>query len=133
MDMTTRELLGKKLMDAVEEGNDFAKAFLAAEDAQTLQKVLSENGFALTRAEVEEMFEEGRKHILNAGNEAELSEDQLDDVAGGGKIKGTLRFVASCAAGFGYGAFCGICPAAYAGAPYVAGGLAIWTAAGYKK
>lgn len=82
------------------------------------------------------MFADGLNEILKfkeSGPADELSEGQLDDVAGGGFINGTLRLAASSVAAFGYGALCGICPAACAGSPYVAVGLSAWTTAGYVK
>lgn len=132
MENIRKEMLAQQIVAEVNNNEEFAKAFVSAEDAAAVQKVLKENGIEVTLEEVEEIFVDGANGILN--NQAdELAEDQLDDVAGGGAIRGTLRLAVSCAVGFGYGCLCGVCPAAYAGAKYVAGGLAIWTAAGYKK
>lgn len=136
MDQAKKEMLAKKILEAVNENNDFCKAFVAAEDAASLQKVLKSNGFDVTVEDVEAMFAEGLKEILTVKEGAaatELSEDQLDDVAGGGFFRGTLRLVASSAVGFGFGCLCGVCPAAAAATPYVAGGLTAWTTAGYLK
>lgn len=130
-----KQVLAQKLTEAVNENNDFCKAFTQAEDAASLQKVLQANGFEVSVEEVEAMFADGLKEILKIKEEAagaELSEDQLDDVAGGGFVSGTARLAASAAAGFGYGCLCGVCPAAAAWTPYVAGGLTAWTVAGYK-
>ena len=68
-----------------------------------------------------------------SGASDELSEDQLDNIAGGGLIKGIFRTAVSTATAVGFGAFCGICPAATAATPYVAGGLTAWSALGFKK
>lgn len=118
------------------ENNDFCKAFVAAEDATSLQKVLNENGYAISVEDVEAMFADGLKEILKFKDEAEtteLSMEQLDGVAGGGIIRGILRTVASAVAGFGYGCLCGVCPAAASATYYVAGGLTAWSVAGYRK
>lgn len=132
MEMTKKELLVEKITASVNEDQEFYKAIISAPDAATLQTVLKENGFDFTIAEIEECFTDGVTEILNYQAE-ELSENQLDDVAGGGFFRGTARLIVSCGVGFGYGVVCGLCPAASAGAGYVAGGLAIWTACGYKK
>lgn len=136
MEQAKKEMLAQKVMEAVNENNDFCKAFIAAEDAISLQKVLNDNGFDVSKEDVEAIFADGLKEILKVKEVAatsELSEDQLDDVAGGGAIRGTLRTVASAAAGFGFGCLCGVCPAASAATPYVVGGLTAWSTAGYMK
>ena len=125
------ENIKQKITDAAINDLDFFKDFIAAQDAPALQKVLQARGFELTVEEIEDLFSDGVDTILDHNQAEELSEDQLDDVAGGGFLKGTARLIISGGVAFGYGAFCGICPAAYAGAPYVAGGLAAWTTAGY--
>ena len=131
-----KEMLAQKITEAVNENNEFSKAFLAAEDAASLQKVLQDNGMDVTAEELEAMYSDGVKDILKvkeASEAEELSEDQLDDVAGGGFVSGTARLAVSGAAGFAYGCACGVAPGLAAGAPYVAGGLAAWTASGYMK
>jgi hypothetical protein len=133
MDQNKKEMLAQKIIEAVNENNDFCKEFLAAEDAVSLQKVLNDNGFDMTVEDIESMYADGLKEILavKEGAETELSEDQLDDVAGGGFLKGTARLAVSSAAAFAFGCFVGVCPAAAPATPYVAGGLTAWTTAGY--
>ncbi|MBQ4569160.1 MAG: hypothetical protein IJA62_03815 [Ruminococcus sp.] len=134
--MEKKELLAQKLMESANENGEFFRAFVSAEDASDVQKVLNDNGFDATVEEIEELFSEGLKEILDfkdKASEEELSEEQLDDVDGGGFLRGTARTVISAAAGFGFGAFCAVCPAASAATPYVAGGLTAWSVAGYKK
>lgn len=136
MENAKREMLAQKLMDAVNNNDDFCKAFVSAEDAPSVQKVLKENGFDVSLEDVEAIFLDGLNEIKKLKSTAPadvLSEEQLDDVAGGGAIRGTLRFIASGAAAFGYGCLCGLCPAASVGTPYVAVGLAAWTTDGYLK
>ena len=127
------ENITKKITAAVTEDMDFFKAFISAQDAPALQKVLKDHGFELTLDQIEALFASGVNGILDANKAEELTEDQLDDVAGGGFLRGTARLVVSCGVAFGYGALCGVCPAACAGANWVAGGLTVWTAAGYAK
>ena len=133
MELTKKELLTQRITASANEDQEFFKAFIGAQDAPTLQKVLQDNGFEFTLEEIDEFFSDGVDGILAHNNGGELSEDQLDDVAGGGFLKGTVRLIVSGGVAFGYGALCGICPAAYAYAPHVAGGLAVWTTAGYMS
>lgn len=136
MDKTKKEMLAQEILTAVNENEEFCKAFVSSEDASSLQKVLNENGFNVSLEDVEAMFADGLSEILKvkeSAEETELSEEQLDDVSGGGFLRGTLRTIASGAVGFGFGAFCGVCPAAAAATPYVVGGLTAWSTAGYMK
>lgn len=135
MENAKKEMLKQQIIDEMNSDREFCRAFVSTADAASLQKVLTAHGYEISTEEIEELYAEGVEGILNysASGEEELSEGQLEDVAGGGVVRGTLRFAASCALGFGYGCLCGVCPAAYAGAPYVAGGLAVWSASGYSK
>lgn len=134
MDHMKKEMLSKRIIDEMNNDQEFCRAFVSSADASSLQKVLSDHGYEITTEEIEALYGEGVNGIMNyEASGEELSEDQLEDVAGGGFLRGTLRFAASCAVGFGYGCLCGVCPAAYAYAPHVATGLAVWTAAGYVK
>lgn len=137
MEQTKKELLTQQILSAVNDNEEFCKAFVSAEDAASLQKVLNENGFDVSLTDVEAMFADGLSEILkfkdsDAAN-GELSENQLDDVAGGGALRGTLRTVVSAGVGFGFGCLCGVCPAAASATPYVVGGLTAWSASGYLK
>lgn len=136
MDKAKKEQLSQEIICAVNENSDFAKEFVAAEDVLSVQRVLSAHGFDLSEDDINAMFTDGVDEILKSkadGGEKELSDEQLENVAGGGFLRGVLRTVASGAAAFGYGCFCGLVPAASAAAPYVAGGLAAWSTAGYFK
>ena len=106
MEMTKKELLVEKITASVNEDQEFYKAIISAPDAATLQTVLKENGFDFTIAEIEECFTDGVTEILNYQAE-ELSENQLDDVAGGGFFRGTARLIVSCGVGFGHGGHSG--------------------------
>ena len=128
--------LAKQIFDAVNENEDFCKALLSVEDAASAQKVLKENGFNVTQDDVEAIFKDGLDEILKfkeSGAADELSVEQLDNIAGGGVVRGVLRTAVSAAGAFGFGMLCGVCPAACAATPYVAGGLAAWSTAGYLK
>ncbi len=133
--MERNEIFTQQLLEKLNADEDFCKALFTAEDAPAAQKVLNENGFEITLEEVEAFFKAGVNEMNRYMDslDDELDEDQLDDVSGGGFVKGILRTGASCVLGFGYGCACGVCPALSAGAPYVATGLAVWSAAGFKS
>lgn len=133
MEKISKEMLTQDILDKVNGDEAFCKAFVSAETAPALQKVLADHGFALSVEEVEAIYTAGVKGILAVNSGDELTEDQLEDVAGGGVLRGTLRLAVSAGVGFGYGCLCGLCPAACAGANWVAGGLTVWTTAGYVQ
>lgn len=136
MEKSTKDTLAQRIVDTLSENNGLGRSLMMAEDALAAQKVFVDNGIEITLEEVNSIFNDGVDEILKlktSSANGELSEKQLDDVAGGGFWRGTFRTVASMAAGFGFGCLCGICPAASAATPYVAGGLAVWSTAGYLK
>lgn len=126
------EKINQEIADLVSHNEEALKALVSSPDAPAVQKALKDYGIEITLEEVQSLYEEGARGILNAQDQ-ELSAEDLDDVSGGGFWAGTLSLALSCAAGFGYGCFCGVCPAAYAYAPRVAVGLAAVTVAAYKK
>lgn len=133
MEQAKKDMLAQKLTEAVNRNDAFCQAFVAAKDAASIQKVLHENGIEVSLNDVEEMFSNGVGEINKAYAEGELTEEQMDSVAGGGFIRGSLRLVAGCAFAFGYGCLCGVCPAATAGVPYVVGGVTAYATAGYLR
>lgn len=133
MENTKKEMLAQKITAAVTEDIEFYKAFISAQDAATLQKVLQNHGFDFAVDEIEALFRDGATEIVKQTNMDEMSEEDLDAVAGGGFFRGTARLIVSCGVAFGYGALCGICPAACGAAKFVGGGLTVWTVAGYRK
>ena len=134
--MSKKEILVQQIFDEINTNEVFCKALFSVEDAISAKKVLKAYGFDASLEDVEAVFEDGKNEILKfkeSGVSNELSEDQLCNVAGGGVLRGALRTVVSVAGGFGFGVLCGVCPAAAAATPYVAGGLAAWSTAGYLK
>lgn len=128
--------LKEKIMLELNENDKFMKSFVSAKDADELQKTLKHYGYDVSLEEIKDINKIGVEGIVNYNNstrDSELSLDDLENVDGGGVVRGSLRLIASSAAAFGYGAFCGLCPAAYGSAGYVVGGLATWTACGYVK
>ena len=90
-------------------------------------------GIDLSLDEVETLIARGQKEIQNCLADGELSEESLEDVAGGGRGRCAVRFVASLGIAALYGAACGVCPPLTAGAPAVAVGLTAWCIDGLAK
>jgi len=127
-----KNTLVQEITFALDSDLEFGKTFVTCEDAAALQQALKSKGIEASVEEITEFINAGVENI-KAQNADELSEEALDNVAGGGWGRYLLRAGVSVVAAAGYGALCGVCPAACAGAPYVAVGLTAWTAAGYFK
>lgn len=131
-----KKLIAQNIMAAMTENEEFCKAFVSAENAADMHKVLTSNGFEVSIEDVNEMFAAGLNEISKfkeSGAAGELGEEQLDEVAGGGFWKGAGRTVISFGAAFGMGCLCGLNPALTPVAYKVAFGLAVWSAAGYVQ
>ena len=74
MDMENKEEMIKQINQKMESDPAFAAALMAVKNVQEELKVLQEAGFQLTGEDVKRMHEAGC---------AELSDDELDNVAGG--------------------------------------------------
>ena len=135
MNTNEKTALFQQIVADLDSNEDFFKAFIATEDETALQEILNEKGYEVSLDDVREMFEDGRNEILKYKENAddELSEQDLETVAGGGLGRYLVRGMLSCAVAFGFGCLCGVCPAAAVATPYVAGGLALWCAAGAMK
>jgi len=129
-------MLIEQIKTLLQSNEEFCVELVKAENAEVAKDILNRYSVEASLEEVEEIFVEGRDNIIKYKEEnqgKELSEEELDDVAGGGFWRGTLRLGASSAAAFGYGMACAVFPGLAAGAPVVVGGLTAWTAAGYMK
>lgn len=136
MQKIVKDSLAQRIVDTLAVENGFGRSLMMAQDAVSAQKVFVDNGIEISLEEITSIFNDGLNEILKLKEtdlNNELSENQLDNVAGGGFWRGALRTTASMAAGFGFGCLCGICPAASVATPYVVGGLAAWSTAGYLK
>ncbi len=132
----TREMFAQEIREKLSRDEDFLQALAAAENAGDARQVLLENGFDMSLEQVEALFADGERQVekfLENGMDCELSEDELEDVAGGGVIRGLVRGAVSCVAAFGFGCVCGVCPPAAAATPYVVGGLTAFTTAGFLR
>ncbi len=139
MDQNKLALL-KQQINAKLENEEFCTAFLQAGNVENLVQLLNKNGIEATADEVTEIVNEGNAALaaVKDAPDGELTEDELESVAGG---KGWRRFfrgvasvVSGAALGFGLGALCGVFPG-FAPVAYKIGvgyGLAagVWIAKG---
>lgn len=116
------------------EDESFIREMVAAKTMEQVKVVLQKNGYTLSDEEIALLMQSGRKNLDATLAEDELTEEMLEDVAGGGKVRGTLRFIASLAIGAAGGAVIGLTGGAAAPGGYLlAGVLTAWTLAGYAK
>ena len=116
------------------EDESFIREMVAAKTMEQVKVVLQKNGYRLPDEEIALLMQSGKKNLDATLAEDELTEEMLEDVAGGGKVRGTLRFIASLAAGAVGGFFIGVTGGAAAPGGYLlAGALTAWTVAGYAK
>lgn len=123
----------QQINELLESDESFVTAMVSAEDAEAVQTVFADYGIDLSLDEVETLIARGQKEIQNCLADGELSEESLEDVAGGGRGRCAVRFVASLGIAALYGAACGVCPPLTAGAPAVAVGLTAWCIDGLAK
>lgn len=132
MDMNEKKVFYQQILDDLNGSEEFLKSVVSAENDVSMQKVLNEKGYNVSLDDVKEMFEDGQNEILkyNENVHEELTENDLENVAGGGLLRYLLRGTISCGVAFGFGCICAAFPAAAAATPYVVGGLATWTTIG---
>ena len=119
----------------------FLNDLISAETAEDTREIMLKNGFEVSLEEVNSLIEQGVEALHNVMDKKELSEADLESVAGGGKWRGSLRFVAAmgraAVIGIGFGVVCGLCPGAVVATPYVVGYVAVtgtdWVMKGYSK
>ena len=137
------ELRKEKLaadIEALQENETFAQAVLTAGSIENIVRVLEGYGIESTAEEIRELAREGAAVL--SPSEDELSLEDLEMVAGGGKWRGRLRFatalVGGAALGFGLGAVSVVtgglgAPAAAAIATAYGTASAVWVVDGYAK
>ncbi len=137
------ELRKEKLsenIEALQENEAFVQAVLTAGSIENIVRVLECYGIGSTAEEIAELAREGAAVL--SPSEDELSLEDLEMVAGGGKWRGRVRFAAAllggAALGFGLGvvsvATVGLsAPAAAAIAGVYGTAAAVWVVDGYAK
>ena len=114
------ELRKEKLaadIEALQENELFVQAVLTAGSIENIVRVLEGYGIESTAEEIAELAREGAAVL--SPSEDELSLEDLEAVAGGGKWRGRLCFAAALLGGAVLGAACG------AAITYSGGALAI--------
>ncbi len=114
------ELRKEKLaadIEALQENDAFVQAVLTAGSVENIVRVLDGYGIESTAEEISELAREGAAVL--SPSEDELSLEDLEMVAGGGKWRGRLCFAAALLGGAIIGAACG------AAITYSCGALAI--------
>ena len=94
---------------ALFENEEFTEALISCDTIEAMHKVLTENGIAITIEEVTYFQTVGSQALKNASKN-ELTEADLEAVAGGGWLRKTARFLTVATIGAGIGFACGVCP-----------------------
>lgn len=125
----TRKTNLQTAISALMDSEEFLNALAACASMEQVQQLLHENNVEITLEEVAEFQAEGTE-LLKKNATAELSEADLDNVAGGGKLRQFGRFVVAAAGGAVIGFAAGVCPPLVPVAYGYAGVAAIWVARG---
>lgn len=113
MENNNLETLKNQITEVVQ-NEEVCAAMLMCDSAEAVSELLAKNGIVATQEEISALKCEGDASVAKykASGENELSEEQLEDVAGGGKFwRGVAAFAGGAVAGFGLGLVCGVCPA----------------------
>lgn len=120
----------EKISKAVTEDEAFCKSVASSKSVAEMCGVMASKGFYLTEEEVKAIYNQGISEAEKFKGD-EFTAEQLDEVAGGGIGKGLFFGAVSCAAAFGFGCLCGLCPAVAPLTPYVVGFSATLTTAAF--
>ena len=116
MEITRNEMLREQIA-ALFDMDGFSEAFFQCGTAENVSKLLAKNGVEATVEELNELEQEGNQALLQMKESAdgELSLEQLEDVAGGGRLRriarGAVSVIGGAALGYGMGCVCAACPA----------------------
>ena len=128
MNNERKEMLQTSIVELMQ-NEDFFEKLADCKTIEETQKCLTDAGVSITLGEVKEFTEFGTETLKNYSSD-ELSAKDLDEVAGGGWLRQTGRFLASAAGGAVLGFACGVCPALTPAIyPYVAV-TTLWVAQG---
>ena len=116
MEKMRKEALQTMFTEAME-SEEFCVKLLKCADAASVCKLLADNGIVATEEEIAQFKTEGDAVLANYSNRAndELSMEELENVAGGGKarkvLRGALSLTGGAILGFGLGCASAVCPA----------------------
>ena len=137
------ELRKEKLaadIEALQENELFVQTVLTAGSIENIVRVLEGYGIESTAEEIRELAREGAAVL--SPSEDELSLEDLEMVAGGGKWRGRLRFATALLGGAVVGFGCGVLTAGTCGLGSSAGAViavgyttvaTVWVVDGYAK
>ncbi len=130
-------------LTALLEDEAFLTAVLSAGESEKISKVMQENGIKVTPEEIDEFMDSGISQLaeMKESGSDELSIEDLESVAGGGKLRGALRYAlvigGAVAVGAGLGVLVGAGALALGTAYAVGVGYAViggaWTLSGRAK
>lgn len=123
-----KEILQATITDLMHD-EAFCEKLAACKNAEETQQYLTECGINITLEEVAEFTAFGEESLKKYSSE-ELSASDLDEVAGGGWVRRSVRFLGAAAGGAALGFACGVCPALTPAIyPYVIG-TSLWVSQG---
>ena len=111
-------------LGALLSNEDFSKQFIACTENQAAVKLFADNGLAVTEGEAEALMAQVKaiaQKLLD--NNGELSEEDLEQIAGGAASTGVIAGVATASAVVGAGIGTMICPGIGTAIGAVLGGL----------
>lgn len=127
MDQNRMENLQVRIAEAMND-EKFCAAMLMCADAESVCRLLAENGIEATAEEITAFKLEGDANLQKVKDTAdnELSAEELDSVAGGSKFwRGVGALAGGAVLGFGLGCVCGLAPAFTPAAYKIATGYAV--------
>lgn len=109
------------------EDEAFLTAVLSAGEPEKIAAAMQEKGIGVDAAEIAELMQEGLQQMETLGEEGELSEEQLNEVSGGGKLRAAVTYAGVLVGGVVIGAGLGV----FAGVGVITVGTAYAIGAGY--
>lgn len=128
MNNERKETLQASIADLMQ-NETFCQKLAACKTTEETQLCLIDAGVSITLEEVEEFTALGTAALKNHSS-AELSAEDLDEVAGGGWLGQAGRFLVAAAGGAVLGFACGVCPALTPAIYPYAIGTALWVSQG---
>ena len=142
MTQDRKDQLKNALMPYMED-EAFMTALMCSSDTTKMCELLSSKGIDVSAEDMDELIQDGYTQLSAYGDQVgdELSEDQLEEVAGGGKLRGAVRYglviVGAVAVGAALGGLVGIGALAVSTAYLIGLGYSlvggVWTLKGRKK
>lgn len=114
--MENRTTLALEIKKKAETDDQFLQDFITAKSNEEIQAVLARNNIEATIEEIDYFIQQGQQIVAEALTADELSEDELETVAGGGMLRGkviqAITYVGVAGIGVGMVALCAAFPGA---------------------